>query len=220
MHDERAKPGGPGRAPETSGKTITWARFYDAASLLLTFGRAPAIRRTTVELANVASGEKVLDVGCGTGSLAIAVKAKAGAAAEVHGIDAAPEMIDVASRKAAGRKVDVRFQVGLVEDIPFPDGNFDLAMSTLMLHHLPDDLKRTGLAEIRRVLKPGGRLLAVDMASTGHGIFGHVMSLIGHKIAHDYVDGLMAMMRDAGFSYVEALDTKHNQLAFIRAKAQ
>lgn len=220
MHDERAKPRTPQHAPETSGRTIRWARFYDAASMLLTFGRAPAIRRTTVELAGLAPAEKVLDVGCGTGSLAIAVKAKAGATADVHGIDAAPEMIEVASRKAARRKVDVRFQVGLIEDIPFPDGQFDLALSTLMLHHLPDDLKRTGFAEIRRVLKPGGRFLAVDLASTGGGMFGHVMSLIGHKVAHDYVNSLIAMMKDAGFSDVEALETKHRQLAFIRARAQ
>ncbi len=162
----------------------------------------------------------MLDVGCGTGSLAIAVKTKAGPTTEVHGIDAAPEMIDVASRKAAGRKVDVRFQVGLIEDIPYPDDEFDLVLSTLMLHHLPHDLKRTGFAEIRRVLKPGGRLLAVDMASTGHGIIGHLMSLIGHQIAHGYVADLMAMMNDSGFSEVEALDTKHRQLAFIEARAQ
>ena len=219
-HPDTVRSQGPEPAPETSGRTIRWARFYDAVSWLVSFGKAPAIRKTTVELAEVAPGEKVLDVGCGTGSLAIAVKAKAGPAGDVHGIDAAPEMIGVARRKAARKKVDVRFQVGLIEDIPFPDDQFDLALNSFVLHHLPDDLKRTGFSQIRRVLKPGGRFLAVDLASTGDGIIGHLFSLFGHKVAPDYVGNLMAMIKDAGFSEVEALETKYRQLAFIRARAK
>jgi demethylmenaquinone methyltransferase/2-methoxy-6-polyprenyl-1,4-benzoquinol methylase/phosphoethanolamine N-methyltransferase len=210
---------GPERAPETSGQTIRWARFYDAVSWLVSFGQGPGIRKTTVALADVAAGEKVLDVGCGTGSLAIAVKAKAGAGTDVHGIDAAPEMIDVARRKAARKGADVNFRVGLIEDLPFPDDHFDLALSSFVLHHLPDDLKRTGFAEIRRALKPGGRFLAVDLASTGDGLLGHLFSLAGHRVAQGYADDLMAMMRDTGFTDVEALETRHSQLAFIRARA-
>jgi ubiquinone/menaquinone biosynthesis C-methylase UbiE len=51
----------------------------------------------------------------------------------------------------------------LIEDIPFPDGRFDVVVSSLMLHHLPKDLKQQGIAEISRVLKPGGRFVAVDI---------------------------------------------------------
>lgn len=219
-HPDAVSSQGPEPAPETSGRAIRWARFYDAVYWLVSFGKGPAIRKTTVELAEAAPGEKVLDVGCGTGSLAIAVKAKAGAAGEVHGIDAAPEMIGVARRKAASKGADVSFHVGLIEDIPFPDDQFDLALNSFVLHHLPDDLKRTGFAQIRRVLKPGGRFLAVDLASTGDGIVGHLFSLFGHKTADDYVESLMAMMKDAGFSEVEALETMYKQLAFIRARAR
>ena len=76
-------------APQTAGRTIrSWARFYDAVSWLLSLGRAPAVRKMTVEMAAAAPGESVLDVGCGTGSLAIALKAKVGASGEVTGIDA------------------------------------------------------------------------------------------------------------------------------------
>jgi ubiquinone/menaquinone biosynthesis C-methylase UbiE len=72
-------------------------------------------------------------------------------------------MIRVAERKAAERQIDVRYQVGLIEEIPFPDCQFDVVVSSLMLHHLPRDLKRRGVAEISRVLRPDGRFVAVDV---------------------------------------------------------
>jgi ubiquinone/menaquinone biosynthesis C-methylase UbiE len=93
----------------------------------------------------------------------MAAKRRAGADGEVHGIDAAPEMIQEAQRKAADKGLDIHYQVGLIEDIPLPDGRFDIVLSSLMLHHLPKDLKRRGIAEIARVLKPGGRFVAVDI---------------------------------------------------------
>ncbi len=149
--------------PATRGITIRWASWYDAMNVVAFLGREPQFRQWTVDLAAIAPGETVLDVGCGTGNLALAVKERAGVDGTVHGIDAAPEMVHYAERKAADRQVDVRFQVGLIEDIPFPDETFEVVLSSLMLHHLPEDLKRKGIAEIARVLKPGGRFLAVDV---------------------------------------------------------
>ena len=93
----------------------------------------------------------------------MAAKALAGTSGQVHGNDAAPEMIREAERKAAARQLDIRFQVALIEQIPYPDRTFDVVLSSLMLHHLPKDLKRRGIAEISRVLKPEGRLFAVDV---------------------------------------------------------
>jgi ubiquinone/menaquinone biosynthesis C-methylase UbiE len=210
------------RAPKTSGRTIRyWTRFYDVFSWLISLGQVPAIRRTALQVAQVAPGDKVLDVGCGTGSLAIAAKGKAGLDGEVHGIDAAPEMIEVARRKAAKKGVDVGFQVGLIEEIPFPDGHFDIALNTFVLHHLPHDLKRKGFAEIRRVLKPGGRFLVADLAGRSDSLIGHLMSLlIGHHMIHGDVADLTAMLKDAGFTDVEEIKTKHKPILFVRGKAE
>jgi ubiquinone/menaquinone biosynthesis C-methylase UbiE len=222
VHHERSESPMSERAPETGGRTIRWwARFYDVVSCLLSLGRMPAIRKTIVELAGVAPGDKVVDVGCGTGSLAIAAKGKAGPAGEVHGIDAAPEMIEVARRNGANAGVDVGLHVGLIEDMPFPDGQFDLALSSFVLHHLPQNLKRKGFAEVHRVLKPGGSFLAVDLATRTNSLIGHIMTaLIGHEMMHSDVSELLAMMGDAGFTEVKEVKTKYKQLLFVRGKAE
>lgn len=129
----------------------------------LFLGREHHFREMTVDLAAITGGHIVLDVGCGTGNLTMAAKVRTGTDGEVFGIDAAPEMIQKAERKAAEKQLDICYQVGLIEDIPFPDNKFDAVVSSLMLHHLPKDLKLLGIAEISRVLKPGGRFVAVDV---------------------------------------------------------
>jgi ubiquinone/menaquinone biosynthesis C-methylase UbiE len=89
------------------------------------------------DLAGLKSGDSVLDVGCGTGALAMAAKQRVGASGKVHGIDASPEMIARARKKANKRGSDVGFRTAVVEELPFPDETFDAVLSTLMLHHLP-----------------------------------------------------------------------------------
>jgi ubiquinone/menaquinone biosynthesis C-methylase UbiE len=94
------------------------------------------------------------------------------------GIDPAPEMVELARRNAVRAGVRARFDVGVIEALPYPDDHFDVVLSSLVLHHLPDELKRRGLAEIRRVLKPGGRVVAVDFAATPSDGIGHLLSVL------------------------------------------
>ena len=203
-------------APVTTGRTIGWARQYDAVVAIMTLGRARAMRAATVALARIAPGEAVLDVGCGTGDLTMAARAWAGAAGRVQGIDAAPAMIAVARRKAARAGDMIDYRVAAVEALPFPDATVDVVVSSLMMHHLPDDLKRGGLAEMRRVLKPGGRLLMVDL-NRPTGLVGRLAQplLVRHHMRTGVQD-LPALVEAAGFTSVEAGEVGFKPLGFVR----
>jgi len=203
--------------PHTEGATITWwARLYDPFTWFLSFGTVSNVRKATIRAAALQPGEAVLDVGCGTGDLTLRAARKVGREAHVAGIDASPQMIGVAQRKAAKKGRALDFRLAPIEDLPFVDGEFDVALSSFMLHHLPDDLKVRGLAEVRRVLKPGGRLIAVDLKS-GAGAIGVITRLIGHSLPSDYGDQLRNAITGAGFSNVELLNPDDRIALFLRA---
>jgi ubiquinone/menaquinone biosynthesis C-methylase UbiE len=209
--------------PKTRGQIIPWASFYDTVVWLLSFGKGQAFRKETAELAQIKAGDRVLDVGCGTGDLTMTAKTLAGPTGDVYGTDASPEMIDRARQKAARSGVDVTFQVDLVENMTFPENNFDVVLSSLMMHHLPDDLKREGLAEIYRVLQPGGRVLIVDIESATSGSvvqrFSDLMIQLhgGHTAMQENVRKLIPLVEAAGFTSVET-DKINRQFSFIAAR--
>ncbi|HEV8194148.1 MAG TPA: class I SAM-dependent methyltransferase [Ktedonobacterales bacterium] len=125
-------------------------------------GQWQALRRQTITLAHLQSSEAVLDVGCGTGTLALEAARRVDHTGRVAGIDPSGVQIARAQAKAARAHLPVNFQTGVIEQLPFLDQSFDVVVSTLMMHHLPKPLKQQGLAEIARVLKPGGRLVIAD----------------------------------------------------------
>jgi demethylmenaquinone methyltransferase/2-methoxy-6-polyprenyl-1,4-benzoquinol methylase/phosphoethanolamine N-methyltransferase len=144
-----------------------WAPYYDLIMTVICLGRERALREMTVQLASVGPGNKVLEVGCGTGTLTMAAKERTGPEGEVVGIDASPEVLEIARRKIARAGMSITLKHGLIEDIPYPDDQFDVVLSSFMIHHLPnDDLRLRGLAEVYRVLKPGGQLLVMDSESS------------------------------------------------------
>ena len=207
-----------GSAPATRGRVIRWAGHYDQVVSLLTLGRRTRLRKMTIALARIQPGDRVLEVGCGTGDVALAACAPAGQRGSVSGIDASPEMIAVARAKAARAGFEIDFRVEPIEALTYPDATFDIVLSSLMMHHLPDDLKRQGLAEIARVLKPGGRLLIVDVKRpTTH--LGRVLNgLMMHGSLKTAIQDLPAMLQDAGYIGIEAGATDFATLGFVRGQ--
>jgi demethylmenaquinone methyltransferase/2-methoxy-6-polyprenyl-1,4-benzoquinol methylase/phosphoethanolamine N-methyltransferase len=209
----------PEAAPETSGATIRWwAPAYDAVAWLTSLGQEKNIRKQALKIAALKPGEKVLDVGSGTGTLGVAAWRKVRPDGEVTGIDASPEMVELARRKAKKKGSGAQFRVAPIESLPFDDASLDVVLSTFMLHHLPDDVKTKGFAEIARVLKPGGRFVAVDLAGEGRSFMTTAMALIGHQMPKDYARQLIAGMTDAGLADATEVRTKFGYLAFLSAR--
>jgi ubiquinone/menaquinone biosynthesis C-methylase UbiE len=171
--------------------------FFDTCSFC---GKGRELRQRAATLARLQPGDQVLDVGCGTGTLALEVQRHVGSAGRVVGIDPGTEQIARARAKAARRHLPIEFQVGVIEQLAFPYQTFDVVLSTLMMHHLPASLKAQGLAEIARVLKPGGRLIIADFTRkqerTGRAARFHA--------GGSSLPELAALVADAGFAQVEA----------------
>jgi ubiquinone/menaquinone biosynthesis C-methylase UbiE len=134
-------------------------RFYDPLIRLTT--RESLFKARLVEQARSEPGQRVLDLGCGTGTLALLVKARQ-PAADVVGLDADPEMLDQARSKAEQAGVELRLDEGFSTELPYPDSSFDRVLSTLFFHHLDLESKRRSAREIARVLDTGGELHVAD----------------------------------------------------------
>lgn len=197
-----------------SGIVLHGAAGYDLLAKLLTFGRERRFREFMLHPAGLQPGEAVLDVACGTGTLAIAAKRLVGSNGSVTGIDASPEMIERARAKAERAGLTVTFVNGTAGDLPFGDRQFDIVMGTLMLHHLPKPVRSAFAAEARRVLKPGGRLLLID--------FGRPLRQSGllrfHRHGHVDMHAVGALLTESGFEIGDAGPLGTKNLNYICAK--
>jgi len=209
-------------AVETEGETIHWARGYDWLLQAATFGLEGRIRARILDAAEVRAGDRVLDVGCGTGTLALLAVDRVGEGGTVEGVDPAPEMIARARAKAKRRGIDASFREAAVEALPFAEATFDVVLSSLMYHHLPRPLQLVGLGELKRVLAPGGRLCIVDF--DGGGPVFH--RLAAHLAAHHHEDehaglGFEALAEEArrrGFEQIRVDALRPRFLRVLRAE--
>ncbi len=174
-----------------------------------------------IEQANIQAGHRVLDLGCGTGTLAIMVK-QAQPGAEVSGLDADPDMLKVAKSKSAEQNAPVSFDVGFTNDLPYPDASFDRVLSSIMIHHLKTPDKEKTAGEVYRVLKPSGQLHIIDFGKPTT-LYGKLLGPFLHKFeeANDNIDGKLPEIFGAPGLKTEILGgfwTFFGDLAFLRGK--
>lgn len=133
--------------------------LYDPLSRLTGVGR---LHRLLLDAAGVRSGQRVLEIGCGTGNLITAL-ARRTPGVDAVGIDPDPAALRRARRKAAKAGAEIRFEVAFAARLPLPDDHVDHVLSSLMMHHLDDTGREQALREVARVLRPGGRLHVLDL---------------------------------------------------------
>jgi ubiquinone/menaquinone biosynthesis C-methylase UbiE len=136
------------------------SRFYDRCNAF--FGYGESFSQRIVDEAALKPGEHVLDCGCGTGTLAIVAKRLVGSTGRVFGVDLSLDQLQIARRKAKERQLQIEFQQASIDDLPYEKASFEVIFSTLMLHHVPTQVKARAFQEMRRVLKPGGRIIIAD----------------------------------------------------------
>lgn len=158
----------PSSRPAGHGITIGTPRLYDLTAELLFLGARRRSYRKLLQAANVQRGDRVLDIGCGPGYFTRMLAEAAGPSGSAVGIDAAPEMVEYARRKAR-RLPNCRFEAGTAESLTFDDAAFEVVASSLMLHHLPEEFKSQAVDEMKRVLRPGGTLLLAEFTTPTHG---------------------------------------------------
>lgn len=133
--------------------------LYDVGTELLGYG--VSLKRKGIGVAQIQNGERVLDVGCGSGTFLVETK-KQFPHAEVIGIDPDKAILTLAKRKLEHAGVEAHLVEGYAQALPFPDASFDVVVSTLIFHHLPTPVKQQAIAEIHRVLRENGRFLLAD----------------------------------------------------------
>jgi ubiquinone/menaquinone biosynthesis C-methylase UbiE len=199
-----------------------FTRLYDPV-LRITM-REGAWRPDLVDAVTTGHPRSVLEVGCGTGTLTLAME-QAAPETRLVGVDGDPEALDIARSKAAPGS-GIEWVEGMAQELPFADGEFDRVVTSLVIHHLVPESKRSALAEMRRVLKPGGRLHVADFGKP-HDPFmravfrANVQTFDGIENTRDHAEGrLPAYIEEAGFTDVRVgkrLRTAAGSLELITA---
>lgn len=198
-------------------------RFYDPIVALTT--RERTFRGALVAQAAVGSGHDILDLGCGTGTLAVWIK-RTEPAARITGLDGDDAVLVRARQKAARAHVSIRFEKGLSADLPYPAQRFDRVFASLFFHHLSPTEKQCTLAEVFRVLRAGGELHIADWgrptSSLMRLLFLGIQMLDGFENTRQHVAGqLPGLLSSGGFEEVSVrrtLSTVYGTLALYSAR--
>ena len=190
--------------------------LYDPLVTLLGGNRS---RQELIEQANITSGQRTLDIGCGTGSFAVLLKRQC-ADVEVIGLDPDPKALRRAKAKATRAAVSIQFDQGFADQLPYESRSFDRVFSSLMFHHLDEQTQQRTLTEVLRVLKPGGSFHLLDFASNdhsshpdshessshrSHSLHSHLMHLFHprNRLQDNSDAGILGLMTGAGFPNVQ-----------------
>lgn len=172
--------------------------LYDPIVKLLGGGAA---REALLAQAGIGATDRIFDLGCGTGTMAVLIK-KQFPRVEIVALDPDPRALARARKKAVHEALAIQFDEGFGDQLPYPAASFDLALSSFMFHHLPAEEKGKTLREVHRVLKPGGEFYMADFEAPedrNQGFFRRLLLSHAH-LKENSAANVIALMKDAGFT--------------------
>lgn len=193
--------------------------FYDP---VLRWGmRENMFKGRLIQRAGVHADQRVLDLGCGTGTLTLMLKHSA-PGAEIVGLDGDTEVLAIAEAKAARAGVEIQWDHAMAYSLPYGDQSFDAVLSSLVIHHLYREDKLSTFREVRRVLKPGGALHIVDFGEPFSGLTRLQAAVMRNleEAADNFAGQIVPLLLAAGFdspSQEDPIDTIFGPIWFYRA---
>jgi ubiquinone/menaquinone biosynthesis C-methylase UbiE len=187
--------------------------LYDFIARVLGADQA---RQSLLDQPRLRSAQRVLDIGCGTGTFAVLLK-KHFPKVEVIGLDPDQKALARAKRKSERAGVSIRFDQGFADELQYESGSFDMVFSSFMFHHLEGKDREKTLREVHRILKPAGSfyLLDFEMSQTGHGLFRIFHS--SERLRDNSENRILTLMREAGFPESKKIATLPVLFGFGRA---
>ena len=204
--------------PQTStpGITIGPGRAYEVFSTIAFAGRRRRVFATLVRLSGAQPGHQVLDVGCGPGYLTRLAAAAVSPGGTALGIDPSPSVIDYANHITT--QPGCTFRLGVAESLDVPDTSFDIVLSSLVVHHVPEHLRAPALREMYRALRPGGRLVIADFRPPTSRLVRHVLgAATDPAMQRNPIHLLEGLVRDAGFDVLDRGDLRP-YLHYVQAR--
>lgn len=176
-------------------------------------------RKTLLDQATIQPGFRVLDIGCGTGTLAILIK-RLHPLMDVVGLDPGPRELARAKQKARRAGISIPLNQGFADELPYKNASFDRVFSTFMFHHVPLDKQEKTLSEVRRVLTPGGCFHMLDFAGSEASCYGLLARRFhsSNHLKYNSEERILTLMNRAGFISCEKVTEGAMLFGSLRTK--